>query len=246
MEIVENEDIGEIEAVEIQQEPEITETEVPEKFRGKTLEQLAKTITDQEKFIGRQSSEIGEVRKLADELLKSQFSNVPKVEPKQEVDFFENPQEAIRNAIENNPHVIAAGQNALRSNQQMAKQEFNRMHPDANSILSDPDFMEYVKSSSIRQEMYRRADQYDVESANELFGNFKTLKSTRQVQSNEIEQAERTRSIKSVSVDSGGSGEVGKKIYSGAALRLLQMRDRTKYDAMQDEILAAYRENRVR
>lgn len=247
-EIVENENIGELEAVEnLQQETsEPKVQELPEKYRGKATEDLVKMHQEAEKLISRQAQEVGEVRRLADELLKSQFSNTPEKQKPKEVDFFEDPKEAIRYAIENNPHVIEAGKNALKSNQLMAKQSFEKSHPDAMELVNDSEFINYVKSSPVRMELFKRADNYDVDSANELFGNYKLTKATKQAQGKEIEHAERDKAIKSVSVDTGGSGDTGKKVYSSSALRLLQIRDRAKYDSMQDEILAAYREDRVR
>ena len=62
-----------------------------------------------EKLIGRQAQEVSEVRKLADELLKRQLSSsaAPEIEQNApEVDFFENPQVAVKRAIESDPAVI--------------------------------------------------------------------------------------------------------------------------------------------
>lgn len=246
----ENGDIeyGEIEAVEqqTQQEPQEPKIEVPEKFRGKNAEDLIKVISDQEKMIGRQAQEVGEVRKLADELLKSQFSAPVVKEKPKEVDFFENPQEAIRQAVDNNPRVLAAEQYARKLQEEQNARVFYGKHSDAQSIIASEDFINYVKASPLRVELYNRADKFDVNAADELLSNYKMAKSIKQAQGNEIAQAERSQAIKNVSVDTGGSGEVGKKVYSSAALRLLQIRDKAKYESMHDEILQAYREGRVR
>jgi len=47
-------------------------------------------------------------------------------------------------------------------------------------------------------------------------------------------------------VDTGGSGETTRKVYRRADLIRLKMRDPGKYDAMSDEIMAAYSEGRVK
>lgn len=247
--IIDDGDIGELEAVEnAQQEQQVADNEpdIPEKYRGKDAKSLIKMHQESEKLASRHAQEVGEVRRLADELLKSQFANNRPKEAQQEVDFFENPQEAVRKAIESNPEVIAANASAKRMNQLMAKQEFERLHPDAMEMINNDDFREYINSSPEKMNLFRRADGYDVAAADELFGNYKALKQVRQSQNNEINRAERTKSIKSVSVDSGGSGETGKKVYSSAALRLLQIRDPRKYESMHDEIYRAYQEGRVK
>jgi hypothetical protein len=82
------------------------------------------------KEMGRQANEVGEIRKLADELIKAQLHK-PKEEEKQpEVDFFENPQEAIKRAVESNPKVQAAENYAINAQKEMARQKLHQLHPD--------------------------------------------------------------------------------------------------------------------
>jgi hypothetical protein len=71
-------DLSEIDAVaEIakSKEPEHqdtqTEQELPVKFRGKSPAELVKMYQEVELVVGRQAQEVGDVRRLADELLKS-------------------------------------------------------------------------------------------------------------------------------------------------------------------------------
>jgi len=44
-------------------------TEIPDKYKGKNLQDIVKMHQEAEKLIGRQAQEVGEVRRLADELL---------------------------------------------------------------------------------------------------------------------------------------------------------------------------------
>jgi hypothetical protein len=43
--------------------------ELPDRYRNKSLEDIVKMHQEAEKVIGRQAQEVGEVRKLADELI---------------------------------------------------------------------------------------------------------------------------------------------------------------------------------
>ena len=48
-------------------------SEIPEKYKGKNLEDIVRMHQEAEKLIGRQAQEVGEVRRLADELLKQKL-----------------------------------------------------------------------------------------------------------------------------------------------------------------------------
>ena len=123
-------EVGEIEAVEEQLAEPTPAAEVPslpEQYRGKSVEDIVKMHQEAEKLIARQGREVGEVRKLADELIKSQLTPKPKVEEVAPVDFFENPQEAIRQQIENHPRVREAEQTAKQLQADHA-QQIGRAH----------------------------------------------------------------------------------------------------------------------
>lgn len=248
---VDSEEIGEIEAVEqeIQQEPakeaKEQEPDIPEKYRGKSVKELVEMHQNTEKALSRQAQEVGEVRKLADELLRSQIQT--KAEPeKQEVDFFENPQEAIRQAVENNPKLKAAEAMVAQMAMAQAKQAFEAKHPDAREIIKDTEFQNWVKASKIRIGLFQAADAYNVDVADELISTYKQLKATRQAQEITEDKKVRDTALKAASVDSGGSGESGRKVYRRADLIRLKLTNPSKYAAMEDEINAAYQEGRIK
>jgi hypothetical protein len=253
MQDFETEEIGEIEAVEQQTQPEPQEVaksqedDLPEKYRGKSAAELAKMHQEAEKLVGRHSQEVAEVRKLADELIKSQLVKKPEVEQPKEVDFFENPQEAIRRAVESNPRVMAAEQYAVQAQRAMAQQQLVQKHPDMPKVVQDPDFVSWVKASKIRTQLFQLADNYDLDAADELLSTYKELRGSKQ-QPVEVkaDKVARDQMLRTVSVDTGGSGESGKKVYRRADLIRLNMRDPEKYASMQDEIMAAYKEGRVK
>jgi hypothetical protein len=230
-------------------EPQVSETkpddEIPEKYRGKPLKQIVEELEHANKSMGRYANELGEVRRLADELIKSQLK--PKEEIK-EVDFFENPQEAIRKQIESNPEVLAAKNYAVQARQQMAKQALAQKHPDFSQIVQDKEFADWVRSSKVRIKLFQEAESYDLDAADELFSTFKQLKGVRpqEVKVDPAEKAARQASLKSASVETSGSGESSKKIYRRADLINMKLSDPSKFERMQDEIDAAYREGRVK
>jgi hypothetical protein len=246
-------EVGELEVVEKQQQETEQKSAVadsfdlPDKYRGKNVADIVKMHQEAEKLIERQGREVGEVRKLADELIKSQLT--PKreaVEQRNEVDFFENPQEAIRQQIENNPRVQAAEHYARQAQMEQARQQFTQMHPDAQQIIQDEGFKNWVGASRVRQQLFNQADKFDLDAANELLSTYKELKSVRQQKVMEVDNTSRNQSLRAAAVETGGSGESTRKVFRRADLIRLKMRDPSKYEAMQDEIYAAYAEGRIK
>lgn len=239
-------EISEIEAVETPK-PEKQEPELPAKYRGKSVEDVVKMHQEAEKLASRHAQEVGEVRKLADELLRSQLAKKPEVEKPKEIDFFENPSEAINQAVNSNPRVLAAEQYALQAQREQAKQMFFGKHQDAMNIVQDSDFQEWVGKSKVRQKLLRDADvNFDFDAGDELISTWKELRAAKTAQTESVEKKATDSALNAASVDLGGSGESSKKIYRRADLIRLKMNNPAKYEAMYDDIAKAYAENRVR
>ena len=240
------EELGEL---EIEEQKIEQKAELPEKYRDKSLDEIVKMHQEAEKLIGKQAQEVGEVRKLADELIKqnlgSRQQQTRQEEP--EVDFFENPQKAVQRTVDNHPDVQAAKQATLEMRRAQVQQRLAQEHPDFGEIAKEQDFANWVKSSPVRLRIFEQADAgYDYDSANELLSTYKQLRSVKQKQTSDDGEATRKQNLKAVGVDVGGSGESSKKVYRRADLIRLKMQDPNRYDALSDEIMAAYAEGRVR
>ena len=153
-------------------EIEESKTELPEKYRAKSLEDVVRMHQEAERLIGKQAQEVGEVRKLADELIKQNLNgkSQPIKEEEPEVDFFENPQKAVQGQIDRHPDVLAARQAGLDFKRMQIQQKLTQDHPDYSQVVNDSEFINWVKSSPIRSGLYAKADaEFDYDSANELF-----------------------------------------------------------------------------
>ena len=244
--------LGELEAVEKQKLETTLEpmsNDIPDKYRGKELSDIIKMHQEAEKLIGKQAQEVGEVRKLADELIKQNLAGKPQPikEEEPEVDFFENPQAAVRKTVDNHPDVLAARQAGQEFKKMQIQQKLAAEHPDFGQIVQDPDFANWVKSSPIRIGLYAKADgEFDYDSANELLSTYKQLRGVKAKQTNDAGETQRKSNLKAATVDVGGSGESGKRVYRRADLIRLKMTDPNRYDALSDEIMTAYAEGRVK
>ena len=239
------EELGEleIEQQKIEQKPEL-----PEKYREKSLDEIVRMHQEAEKLIGKQAQEVGEVRKLADELIKQNLGSRQQTRQEEpEVDFFENPQKAVQRTVDNHPDILAARQVTQEMRRAQIQQRLAQEHPDFGDIAKDQDFANWVKSSPIRIKIFEQADSgYDFDSANELLSTYKQLRSVKQKQTSDDGEVTRKQNLKAVGVDVGGSGESSKKVYRRADLIRLKMQDPNRYDALSDEIMQAYADGRVK
>jgi hypothetical protein len=127
------------------------------------------------------------------------------------------------------------------------QQKLASEHPDFTQIVQDQDFANWVKSSPIRIGLYAKADgEFDYDSANELLSTYKQLRGVKAKQTNEAGETQRKSNLKAATVDVGGSGESGKRVYRRADLIRLKMTDPNRYDALSEEIMQAYQEGRVK
>ena len=248
---IETNEVNEIQQeVEVEQ-PQEPESNLPDKYQGKSLEDVVKMHQEAEKLLGRQSSEVGELRKVVDDYISSQTQSAPQpqhVEPEDDIDYFTDPQAAVNRAIENHPKIREAEEYSSNYKKQSALAELNNKHPDMQEILGDPKFADWIKASKIRTQLFVAADQqYDADSADELFSLWKERKQVVQQTAN-VEKQERKQQLKAANTGNArGSAEgTRKKVYRRADIIKLMRTDPERYQALSEEILTAYAEGRVK
>lgn len=221
--------------------------EVPEKYRGKSVKEVAQMHQELEKLLGKQSSEVGELRRAFDTVLKAQLEKQAPKEEEDEVDFFTDPEKATARAIDRHPKIKEAEQVATQYRQQTAVSKLQQDHPDMKEILSDNRFQEWVAASKIRTQLFQQADQlYDTDAASELFSLWKDRQQVVN-QTAQAEKAGRKAAVKSASTGNArGSGEVSKKVYRRTDIINLMANDPDRYEQLSDEIMRAYQEGRVK
>jgi len=225
------------------------EDELPEKYRGKSAKEIAQMHAEAEKLLGRQSSEVGELRRVFDTYIQSQLAekSPKKEEVEDDVDFFSDPERATARAIENHPKVKQAEEVATQYRQQTALSKLQSKHPDMKTIVTNEAFQNWVKASKIRTQLFLQADQqYDYDSADELFSLWKDRQQV-VTQTAQAEKAGRKAAVQAANTGSGrGSGEVSKKVYRRSDIIKLMETDPERYEALSDEIFRAYQEGRVK
>ena len=247
-EVIQNEEVvANINEPEPEDEPEV---ELPAKYKGKSAAEIAKMHQELEKLMGRQAQEVGELRKLTDEVLKSQLKKSQQEET-QEIDIFADPEKFVEKKVANHPDVVAAREAAETLRKQQALQRLAQEHPDYQEVVNDGEFTEWVLASNVRKKLFAEANaNFDLDAASELLTTFKELKGRKKAaevkQISDDMKAVSKQARQAATVDSGGAGEVTKKIYRRADLIRLRMTDPARYEALGDEIMLAYSEGRVK
>jgi hypothetical protein len=248
---IEQNEVNEIQQeVEVEQ-PQPEESSLPDKYQGKSLEEVVQMHQEAEKLLGRQSSEVGELRKVVDDYISTQTPVAPQqqhVEPEDDIDYFTDPQAAVNRAIENHPKIREAEQYTEQYKKQSSLATLQAKHPDMQTILGDPKFAEWIKASKIRTQLFVAADQqYDADSADELFTLWKERKVVAQ-QTAQVEKQARKQTLKAANTGNArGTGEGSrKKVYRRSDIIKLMKTDPERYQALSNEILTAYAEGRVK
>ena len=249
------------EMTEVTQEAQAEETlqpefKVPEKYAGKSTEDLIEMHQNVEKMVGKQASEVGEQRKLIQSLMDAQTRATEAAPPKEEAvnfedQFYSDPADAVNKAIENHPELIEARNERKIQAQQHQVSVLEKAYPDWQEKVATKEFQNWVGESAIRTEMFKKADSdYRPDYAIELFDMFdkvNMIDKTKEVQKQETDK--RDKALKATSSETRSSSDSslgGKKIYRRADLINLQVTDPTRYASLSDEIQSAYAEGRVK
>ena len=243
-------EISQIEAQEPEQEtPAEPVDDIPDKYKNKSTAEIVRMHQEAEKLLGRQSSEVGELRSVVDTYIQAQLDTTKATpETEEDIDFFSDPDKAVERAIKNHPSIKAAEAQTQQYKQSSAQAALQQRHPDMQDILTDSKFADWIKASKIRTQLFVQADQgYDHEAADELFTNWKDRQQA-VGQTVATEKTQRKEAIKNASTGgaTGSSEAKSRKIYRRSDIIKLMQDDPERYLSLSDEIMQAYQEGRVR
>lgn len=229
---------------------------IPEKYADKSLEDVVQMYENLQRKFDDHTQEVGTYRKMISELTESRQANQiqePQAEEEPfnfEEKFYDDPQVAINQAIENHPEIIKAREANVKAQQQASLQQLETKHPDFMDVAQSKEFQDWVAKSKVRTNLFFDANEkYDFDAANELLDTWKSISmvdKTAKVR----KQQEKTRkqAMKQTASETRASGDSvgGKKVYRREDLRQLQIREPQRYAALSDEIYQAYQEGRVK
>jgi hypothetical protein len=236
-------------ANETETEAKETTSDIPDKYKDKSLEDIVRMHQEAEKLLGKQSSEVGDLRKSVDDLLKAKLNedaNSPKKEEEPELDFYDDPKGSVSKAVENSETIVQMKEMLAKQQQQTILKQIGEKHPDYEEIIKNENFVDWIKSSAVRTELFQRADKYDFNAADELLSNWKEIKGVVE-KTESLNEKDRKLQVKAASTGGKGSGEpMSRKIYRRSEIVNLMINDPQRYQANVDLFDKAYAEGRVK
>lgn len=231
---------------------------IPAKYKGKTIEEVIKMHMSAEDLIRKHSDEVGFARRMAEEMAKRQEtdngsrpkrSDADQDDPS--VEFFADPVNAVKKAVETHPDVVAARETAIETRKRQSLEQVTKAVGDPAKYFADPDFIEWVQANPYRAQTLRHADlNMDANAAIEVFETFnlhQEVKGKKRAEQKQELSDNNKQAKKAAIVDGGSPGEKSSgPIYKRADLIRLQNTDPDRYERLMPQIIKAYADGRVR
>lgn len=230
---------------------------IPERFKGKTVEEVARSYTELEKLMSKQGQDLGTMRRTVDELLSLKLpSEVQGAEPSKKPlssdDLYENPDESIRRVVkEESADRIAQLERELQNERiNKALEKFSESFPTWREDVKSPEMINWIHEKPYRVRLARAADAGDMDAAADLFGSYYDTQKPKETKE---KRQEKKRKVQDASLESSGAGVPETvETYSRSALmekriaaRRGDMAAKRYMDAHASSIQQAYAEGRV-
>lgn len=239
------------------------EGDIPEKYRGKSLQDIIEMHRNAEAALGRAHNEVGQVRRLADELLGinraatagPRAETAPARKPITPDDILADPEKAVVSVAKEvaDTRASSAEERLARMEYELSLARFEQKHPKFKETMEDTGFREWVQRSPLRQRMAYAATQGDFVAADELFSLYGEVSSSQPANPEPSEPSPSDQARKATLTRPGGSTaarvvntQTGKPIWSRAKLLEMRMNNPEEFERLQPQILEAYAEKRVR
>lgn len=129
-----------------------------DKYAGKSPEELIEMHRNAERVIGRQSQEIGTLRRVSDQILdlKKPTTETKKEEPRQPVtvdQLLNDPEKALHSAVNSSEAATlakSADERVSRLEASITQERFVSKHKNFQQDLEDPSFKEWVAKNPVR------------------------------------------------------------------------------------------------
>ncbi len=195
--------------------------EVPEKLKGKSVEDVYKMYEEAEKKASRIANELGQLRQTTLQPRQTEIKEPVKKEVKVD-DLLEDPEDAVNTLVNQNPVVKRITSTVDELEQNLHRQSFESEYPAFREDIKDDKFMEWVSGNPVRRSLATAADKLDYQAASALWNMWEERKAILQEaeasKSKEKEQA-RKAALKKGTLESGtGQPTETKKVMSRAEI----------------------------
>jgi hypothetical protein len=247
-----------------QQEVDTLETElesvpnkdVPEKYKGKSLDDIIHMHAEAERKASRIANELGQVRQ---QLQSRQEVKEPERKEVKVDDLLEDPESAVDTLVSQNPVVKKINSTVEDLERDLHRRSFESKHPTFSNDLQDEKFMEWLGQNPVRRALAEAADKYDYQAADALWDMWGERKAIlAEAEESKVKRAaeKKAAALKAGTLESGnGTPTESTKVWSRAEIRSLKERallgDRKAAAIVNDpkwqaDVYTAYQEKRVK
>lgn len=238
----------------------VTSDAVPEKYKGKTIEDMIKMHQNAEKKISLQGADLAAQRRMSDAILElkaakpeTRTTEVTRKPLTMEA-LLTNPEQAITEAVNGSDmgrRAEAAEARTASLEATIAEQSFSSKHKDFATDINDPDFIAWVNKNPLRQALANETSKKNFQAATNLWDLWDEHK---ELTSGPEKAAPAAKKVPTT-IKSAPTDNKGKTIYSRAKLMELRMKvengdeaakARWKDQTFQNNMIQAYAEDRVR
>ena len=215
--------------------------QIPEKFKGKSITEVIDSYTQLESEFGRRNNEVGDMRKTLDDILKQQLAgNTDETEEDEDLT-------AVEKALAKSPTLAKVQNNLVEQSRNAARSEFDKVHPDAQKVISSKAFVKWVTDSDVRTNQFSGANAgYDYDTISEMIGTYTELSSVRK-ESNAKKRNGTMKALETPNANGGesGAGQTKRKVFKLSDLMKLRDTNPARYEKLGPVINKAYAEGRV-
>lgn len=239
------------------------ESTVPDAYQGKTMEEVIAMAEQRDKSYNelralqsRQANELGEVRRMADQLIQADIGkkDTGTKEASIDLDSFDDPKaatDAIAALIDRKVQEKLGGVEAKvgQLTGLSIEQRLNNDHPEWRSTIMSEEYTKWVAESPVRQRLAAEGNAGDYDAGHELLSTFEALHKTAATDTADADEAAKEEALKSATLESSGTArrsDNAKPVYRRADIMALRINDPDQYDSMRPEIRQAFAEGRVK
>lgn len=234
-----------------------TQFQLPEKFKGKSAEDIAQSYISLEQDYGRRGNELGDLRKVNDQLLGLQLDNGkasdtsdPDKQPLTSDELLSDPGSAIDRVLNSNKRLDDIERTLNAQTVATKKAQFDTKHPNGIQQMNSPEFQSWLQKSSVRQNLYSYANNnYDYEVGGELLDMFNEIQGKAAADTADAETAAKNKNkadMDAMSMEKGGTGERKAPVFYREDIIDLRLNNEAEYNRLYPEIFKAYQEGRVK
>lgn len=233
---------------QLDEQPE--QDDIPDKYKGKTMAEIIQMHQEAEKAIGRQGSEVGELRKVVDDFIQANLNKEEQAhaEADEDVSVWDDPDKWLEKKLSSNPKLKELDKVSEQNHQQAVLNKLNTEFPDwQETVYNDTDFADWIRKSEGRMQKFQRASNYSWEDAEDLLSTWADIRDAKKAAKETAKVDTKEQRKKASTGSANSSGEVkSRKVYRRSDIINLMQNDPQRYQELSDEILKAYSEGRVR